>query len=747
MVETRSDERPGAGARRKIRWRTRAAVAGSTCALLLGAGGALAVWAAAPSAASAPTPGWTPTQAPVPSDPDPIAGNGMSLTAESCPSAVFCAAVGGYQGASFGEHSVAEVLSGGSWTASVPPLPTGVEDSSANAGLTGVSCPAQGWCVAIGSYQDASFTVIDTYSGGAWTAIRAPAPHDSSGTFENLTALSCPAPGSCFAIGNYSNGSNEEQFVDTLSAGTWTAQLGALPSGSTLEPSWGVISCPTTTFCGAASSALTPGDAQEGTPAVPVVLILSGGTWSSQSAPLPNTAGSGPSDFDNVNAISCANGACEAAGYFDDTSGAQQVLLEHWGGAGWSALTGPLPSSLQTPSPSAAAAGVSCTFDGYCAVVGQYRDASSAVQPFVESVTGGTPSLATVPMPSVGQPSAGGQLNAVSCVAANSCTAVGAYTPSGGIAAGLIDQLSGTTWSAVPAPTPSNSESPAEVSLNAVSCSGRGACDAAGTYVAQGPITEGLLEAYTPAEGYWSVAADGGVFTYNAVFHGSMGGQHNTAPVGGLAATPGAGGYGDAGADGGVYNFGNAAFYGSAGSLRLNAPVVGIAATPDGQGYWLVAADGGVFNYGDAGFFGSRGGQPLNKPIVGIAATPDGGGYWLVAADGGIFSYGDALFYGSRGGQPLNKPVVGIGASTTGLGYWLVASDGGIFNYGDAGFYGSRGGQPLNKPIVGVMSTFDGAGYWLVASDGGIFSYGDAGFQGSAGSLHLNAPVTGGAPT
>lgn len=76
--------------------------------------------------------------------------------------------------------------------------------------------------------------------------------------------------------------------------------------------------------------------------------------------------------------------------------------------------------------------------------------------------------------------------------------------------------------------------------------------------------------------GYWLVASDGGIFSFDAPFEGSMG------------ATP------------------------------LNKPVVGIAAAPGASGYWLVAADGGVFALGSTGFSGSMGGQPLNAPVVGI---------------------------------------------------------------------------------------------------------------------------------
>ena len=71
----------------------------------------------------------------------------------------------------------------------------------------------------------------------------------------------------------------------------------------------------------------------------------------------------------------------------------------------------------------------------------------------------------------------------------------------------------------------------------------------------------GAPAAYVPPTGYWSMAGDGGVFSY-----------------------------------------GSAGFHGSTGSLKLNAPVVGGAHTPSSNGYWEAASDGGVFAYGDANF-------------------------------------------------------------------------------------------------------------------------------------------------
>ncbi|MHB8189110.1 MAG: putative Ig domain-containing protein [Ferrimicrobium sp.] len=242
-----------------------------------------------------------------------------------------------------------------------------------------------------------------------------------------------------------------------------------------------------------------------------------------------------------------------------------------------------------------------------------------------------------------------------------------------------------------------------------------------------------------PAGGYWMAAKDGGVFNFGAAtFHGSTytygitgltGSRPLNAPIVGMAATPHGNGYWLVAADGGIFNFGSAKFYGSTytlgvtgltGSHPLNAPIVGMAAAPDGKGYWLVAADGGIFNFGSAGFHGNpytygitglSGPHPLNAPIVGMAPTANGQGYWLVAKDGGMFNFANATFHGSTytygitgltGSRPLNAPIVGMASTPGGNGYWMVGADGGVFNFGSATYLGSEGGQSIPAPVVGI---------------------------------------------
>jgi hypothetical protein len=244
------------------------------------------------------------------------------------------------------------------------------------------------------------------------------------------------------------------------------------------------------------------------------------------------------------------------------------------------------------------------------------------------------------------------------------------------------------------------------------------------------------------ANGYLSVASDGGIFTFGGQqFCGSTGSLTLNKPVVGVGQTPDQGGYWLVAADGGIFTFGDSQFYGSTGSITLNKPIVGMAVTPDAKGYWLVAADGGIFTFGDAQFFGSTGSVP-NQNVVGMAASPDGLGYWEVTSSGRVFAFGDAAFAGDASHFGLQRPIVGITGDPVTGGYWLVAGDGGIFSFG-APFFGSTGNIHLNQPVVAMQATDDGGGYWFVAADGGIFAYGDAPFSGSTGNIHLNRPIVG----
>jgi len=259
------------------------------------------------------------------------------------------------------------------------------------------------------------------------------------------------------------------------------------------------------------------------------------------------------------------------------------------------------------------------------------------------------------------------------------------------------------------------------------------------------PLTAATPVSAQGVPSYWTVASDGGVFTFGGLpFYGSMGGMRLNAPMVGIAPTTGmsgadGSGYWTVASDGGVFTFGSAPFYGSMGAVKLNKPMVGIAADPATGGYWTVASDGGFFAF-HAPYYGSMGAVKLNKPVVAMAATPDGRGYWLFASDGGVFAFGDATFSGSLGNLALAAPIVGAAAADAD-GYWMLGADGGVFAFGDAGYFGSLGGHALVHPLAGIAASGSG-GYWLTDSNGAVTAFGDAGYFGSA-PQHIAAPVVG----
>jgi len=150
------------------------------------------------------------------------------------------------------------------------------------------------------------------------------------------------------------------------------------------------------------------------------------------------------------------------------------------------------------------------------------------------------------------------------------------------------------------------------VTVTATTFAGTSAASSAGQFTYATPPPAAM-------NGYYEVASDGGIFSFTAPFHGSMGGK------------------------------------------ALNKPIVGMATTTTGKGYYEVASDGGIFAF-TAPFHGSMGGKALNAPIVGMAVDPATGGYYEVASDGGIFAF-TAPFHGSMGGKALNKPIVAMATS------------------------------------------------------------------------------------
>ncbi len=228
--------------------------------LALGAGALGGLFATGTATATAPTPGWTGAQSPLPSGPDaPKSPNPeASWYTNSCVSAAFCAAGGSYLDGAGVDRPLLGVESGGTWSVVEAPIPAGA-DSSFGASITSVSCPSEGVCVATGYFEDASshdHALVETLSGGTWSAMDAPLPGDATGNFSYLKSVDCQSAGSCVAVGDYkgSTGSGGNfGLIDTLSGGVWSSQPAPQPADAATHQDVFLkdVSCPSSGPCAA----------------------------------------------------------------------------------------------------------------------------------------------------------------------------------------------------------------------------------------------------------------------------------------------------------------------------------------------------------------------------------------------------------------------------------------------------------------------------------------------------------------
>jgi hypothetical protein len=239
---------------------------------------------------------------------------------------------------------------------------------------------------------------------------------------------------------------------------------------------------------------------------------------------------------------------------------------------------------------------------------------------------------------------------------------------------------------------------------------------AAGFYGSTGSMTlQRPVVGITPTNdnrGYWLVASDGGVFSYgDSTFVGSLPGlgfhpagsglPHSLdQPIVGIVPSANGQGYYMVAADGGVFAF-NSVFAGSCPGIGGCAgAAVAVAPDASGKGYWLATNSGQIYAFGNAKYFGAPGTQ--SSKITSMVRTPDGGGYYIVDGLGQVFAYGDAVWRGNlpAGAAVGFDPATAIAATADGQGYWITTALGKIYPFGDAPNDGDMSGTHLNGAII-----------------------------------------------
>ena len=157
------------------------------------------------------------------------------LSSTSCPATGFCTAVGQYDTES-GVQAAVTVI-GGAVAAPLPPdAATGTGPGDFLSSLQNVVCSSEANCTAVGSYQNGagnSVPLIDIETNGQWAAVVAPLPSDAAtGQQAFLTGIACSSFGNCVATGGYANAAGSLPLIDVETNGVWTNQAVTLPSGA-----------------------------------------------------------------------------------------------------------------------------------------------------------------------------------------------------------------------------------------------------------------------------------------------------------------------------------------------------------------------------------------------------------------------------------------------------------------------------------------------------------------------------------
>jgi hypothetical protein len=157
---------------------------------------------------------WSPADAII--APQPTTANGAQVNAVSCATSDSCVVVGTANNpgnGSAGSYALIDSGGGASYTGVAAPLPSDGVATGVTV-LSAVSCPATGSCGAVGFYKGTdevnsfpdSLLEIATTSGGTttWTPTEVPVPPgNASGAPGNLNSVSCVAGWGCVATGDY----------------------------------------------------------------------------------------------------------------------------------------------------------------------------------------------------------------------------------------------------------------------------------------------------------------------------------------------------------------------------------------------------------------------------------------------------------------------------------------------------------------------------------------------------------------
>jgi hypothetical protein len=394
-------------------------------------------------------------------------------------------------------------------TATDVKLPDNAE-SPAGPGLAeptvwGVSCPATGSCGAMGSYRipgqllPAGMAVGE--SGGSWAqAVAEPELQDPS-------SISCGAPGDCTAVDL-----NNTSLVSETN-GVWGAPVHpSMPAdcGGACGAQFRSVSCVSAGDC------VAVGFYTNATGEQPLVVTETSGHWSSGTISLPEGAQQG-----ELGSVACSSaGNCTAVGASGPGSGSGVLLVSESNGiwdqggeasapAGFRSFWDPQGGNGDGGSDGVSI--VRCSSAGNCtavirtSIVTDGFSFSFTKSPLLLTQSGGTWSTGIYPPVPPG--GSNPVLFSLSCAPSGACAATGAYSDQSGTR-GLLLRQSSNAWQPGATPSPAD-ETPGLSALPlSVSCTSGGFCALVGNYYVGPNLADS--NAYpvvlTETNGSWTVA-------------------------------------------------------------------------------------------------------------------------------------------------------------------------------------------------------------------------------------------------
>jgi hypothetical protein len=300
---------------------------------------------------------------------------------------------------------------------SITPSPNG-------SGLTGgiffgVSCLDASTCVAVGNVPQGGAgpigTLIESFDGTRWTTQAS--PNAAGANRSSLSGVSCVSPSSCIAVGSSeAPGTFSRRLAERWNGTSWSIENTPTPSGATTSEFNAVV-------CVSVSNCTIAGDTavQGGIGGDALIEHWNGSSWSLPTVPVP------PDSDSLLASVSCAGpSACKAVGQsIDNDTGYKSTLIESWNGTSWS-----IDPSPYLPTSTVALHSVSCSRPTSCIAVGGGQGDGV----LAERWDGSSWQLLSIPLP----PPPQGQLSGVSCASSTSCVAVSGED--------FTEQYDGSAW-------------------------------------------------------------------------------------------------------------------------------------------------------------------------------------------------------------------------------------------------------------------------------------------------------------